>query len=130
MSPPSPGEDPAATAGATLPPLTWQDLDLRRGCGSEASDNADAINDDYYKDNGGNGNDGDGGCNLALSQLQPHPHLRSREGDCDASPPWWRLALNIETFNVLVHSMQTRGSNHIVLRAHHIKKIHKDRSTR
>jgi hypothetical protein len=130
MSPPSPGEDPTAAAGATSPPLTWQDLDLRRGCGGDASVNADAVDDDYYNNNGGNGNAGDGGCDLALSQPQPHPHLRSREGDCDASPPWWRLALNIETFNVLVHSMQTRGSNHIVLRAHHIKKIHKDRSTR
>ena len=33
MLPPS----PAATAGAMLPPLAWQDVDLRRGCGGVAS---------------------------------------------------------------------------------------------
>ena len=60
--PPSPGEDPAAAAGATLPPLAWQDVDLRCGCGGDASVNADAVDDDYYNDiddKDGNYNDSD-----------------------------------------------------------------------
>jgi hypothetical protein len=64
---PSPGEDPAATAGTTLLPLAWQDVDLRRGCGGKASVNADAVDDDDYNDDGGDGDDGDGGRNLALA---------------------------------------------------------------
>ncbi len=69
MPPPSPGEDPAAAAGATLPPLAWQDVDLRCGCGGDASVNADAIDDDYYNDDGGDGDGAgdDGGRDLALA---------------------------------------------------------------
>jgi hypothetical protein len=40
------------------------------------------------------------------------------------------LALDVETFGGLAHSMKTRGSSHLVLRAHHVKKIRKDGSTR
>ncbi len=128
----SPGEDPTAAAGATLPPLAWQDVDLRRGCGGNASVNADAVNDndygdDYNDDNGGNGNgnDGDGRHNLALALVQPHPHPHNEEDDCDAPPPSWRLALDVETFDGLARSMTTRGSSHVVLRAHHVKKYAK-----
>ncbi len=128
--PPSPEEDPAAAAGATSPPLAWQDVDLQRGCGGDASVNADAVDDDDYNDDGGDGNNGNGGCNLALALAQPHPHPRDGEGDRDASPPLWRLALDVETFDGLARSMKTRGSSHVVLRAHHIKKIRKDGSTR
>jgi hypothetical protein len=73
MPPPSPGEDPAAAAGATLPPPAWQDVDLRRGCGGDASINADAVDNDDGNGNGSNGGDGNGGCNLALALAQPHP---------------------------------------------------------
>jgi hypothetical protein len=130
MPPPSPGEDPAAAAGGTSPPLVWQDVDLRCGCGGDASVNANAIDNNDYNNDGGNGDDGDGGCDLALVLAQPHPHLRDREGNRDTSPPLWRLALDVETFDGLAHSMKTRGSSHIVLRAHHVKKIRKDGSTR
>jgi hypothetical protein len=130
LPPPSPGEDPAAAAGVTLLPLAWQDVDLRRGCGGNASVNADAVDNDDYSDDGSNGNDGDGGCDLALALALPHPHPRDGEGNCDASPPSWRLALNVKTFDGLTCSMKTRGGSHVVLRAHHVKKIRKDRSTR
>jgi hypothetical protein len=130
MPPPSPGEDPAAAAGATSPPLAWQDVDLRRGCRGDASVNADAVDDDDYNNDGGKGNNGNGGRNLALALAQPHPHPRDGEGNRDASPPSWRLALDVETFDGLARSMKTRGSSHIVLRAHHVKKICKDGSTR
>ncbi len=113
-----------------MPPLAWQDVGLRRRCGGDASVNADAVNDDDYNDDGGDGDDGDGGCNLALALAQPHPHPRDGEGDRDASLPSWRLALDVETFDGLAHSMKTRGSSHVVLRAHHVKKICKDGSTR
>jgi hypothetical protein len=128
--PPSPGEDPAAAAGATFPPLAWQDVDLRRGCRGNASVNADAIDDDDYNDDGSDGNNGDRGRDLALALAQPHPHPRDGEGNCDASPPSWRLTLNVETFDGLACSMKMRGSSHVVLRAHHVKKIRKDGSTR
>jgi hypothetical protein len=130
MPPSSPGEDPAAAAGATMPPLAWQDVDLRRGCGGNASVNANTVVDDDYNDNGGNGDNGNGGRNLALALAQPHPHLRDGEGDRVASPPLWRLALNVKTFNGLAHSMKMRGSSHVDLFAHHVKKICKDGSTR
>jgi hypothetical protein len=132
MPPPSPGEDPATAVGVTLPPLARQDVDLQRGCGGNASVNADAVdNDDYdYNDDGGNGDDGDGGRDLVLVLAQPHPHPRNGEGDRDASPPSWRLALNVETFDGLARSMKTRGSSHVVLHTHHVKKIRKDGSTR
>jgi hypothetical protein len=105
-------------------------VDLRHGCGGDASVNADAVNDDDYIDDGGDGDNGDGGRDLALALAQPHPHPRDGEGDCNASPPSWILALDVETFDGLVHSMKTRGSSHVVLRAHHVKKIRKDGSTR
>jgi hypothetical protein len=89
-------------------------VDLRRGCRGDASVNADAVNNDNYNNDGSDGNNGDGGCNLALVLTQPHPHPRNREGDRDASPPSWRLALNIKTFDGLAHSMKTRGSSHVV----------------
>ena len=57
---PSPGEDPAAAAGATSPPLAWQDVDLRRGCGGDTSVNADAVDDDDYNDDDSDGDSGDG----------------------------------------------------------------------
>ncbi len=117
-------------AGATLPPLAWQDVDLRRGCGGYASINADAVDNDDYNDDGGDGDNGDGGRDLALALAQPHPHPRDGEGDRDASPPSWRLALDVKTFDGLARSMKTRGSSHVVLRTHHIKKIRKDGSTR
>ncbi len=69
----SPGEDPAAAAGATLPPLAWHDMDLRRGCGGDASVNTNTVNNDNGNGNGGNGGNGDGGRNLALALAQPHP---------------------------------------------------------
>ncbi len=128
--PPSLGEDPAAAAGATSPPLAWQDVDLHRRCGGNASVNADAVDDDDYNNDGGNGDDGDGGRDLALTLAQPHPHSRDGEGNCDASPPSWRLALDVETYDGLAHSMKMRGSSHVVLRAHHVKKIRKYGSTR
>ncbi len=128
--PPSPGEDPAAAAGTTSPPLAWQDVDLRHGCGGDASINADAVEDDDYNDDDSNSGDGDGGRDLALALAQPHPHLRDGEGDRNTSPPLWRLALDVKTFNRLARSMKTRGSSHVVLRAHHVKKICKDGSTR
>jgi hypothetical protein len=89
MPPPSPEEDPAAAADATLPPLAWQDVDLRRGCRDDASVNADAIDNDDYNNNSGDGNDGNGGNgngrrNLALALMQPHPHPRAGEGNRDA----------------------------------------------
>ena len=137
MPPPSPGEDPTTAAGETLPPLAWQDVDLQRRCGGDASVNANAVNeddydDDYNDDDGsdGNGNDGDSGRNLALALAQPHPHPHNGEDDCDAPPPSWRLALDVKTFDGLSHNMKTRGSSHVVLCAHHVKKIRKDRSTR
>jgi hypothetical protein len=130
MPPTSPGEDPAAAAGATLPPLAWQDVALRHGFGGNASVNANAIDNDDYNNDGGNGNNGNGGRNLALMLAQLHPHPCDGEGDRDASPPSWRLALNVETFNGTARSMKTRGSSHVVLRAHHVKKIRKDGSTR
>ncbi len=105
-------------------------MDLRRRCGGDASVNANAKDNDDYNDDGSNGNDGGGGRDLALALAQPHPHPRDGEGDRDASPPSWRLALDVETFDGLARSMKTRGSSHIVLRAHHVKKIHKDGSTR
>ncbi len=92
--------------------------------------NTDAVNNDDFNNNGSDGDNGDGGCNLALVLAQPHPHPRDGEGDRDASPPSWRLALNIETFDGLARSMKMRGSSHVVLRAHHVKKIRKDGSTR
>jgi hypothetical protein len=73
MPPPSPGEDPAAAAGATFPPPAWQDVDLRRGCGGDASVNANAVDKDNSDGDGGNGGDGDGGRDLALALAQPHP---------------------------------------------------------
>ena len=85
--PPSPEEDPAAAADATLPPLAWQDVDLRHGCGDDASVNANAIDDDDYNDNSGDGDNGDDGHNLALALAQPHPHPRAGEGNRDAYPP-------------------------------------------
>ncbi len=113
-----------------MPPLAWQDVDLQRGCGGNASVNADAVEDDDYNDDGGDSNDGDGGRNLALALAQPHPHPRYGEGDRDTSPPLWRLALDVETFDRLARSMKTRGSSHVVLPAHHVKKIRKDGSSR
>ncbi len=71
--PPSPGEDPAAAAGATSLPPAWQDVDLRRGCGGDASVNADAVDNDDGDGDGGNGGDGNGGRDLALALAQPHP---------------------------------------------------------
>ncbi len=132
MLPPSPGEDPTTAAGATSPPLAWQDVDLQRRCGGDASVNADAVNDDDYNDGGGNSdsNNNDGGRDLALVLVQLHPHPRDKEGNRNASPPWWRLALDVETFNRLTRSMKTRGSSHVVLCAHQVKKICKDGSTR
>ena len=85
-----------AAAGAALLPLAWQDVDLRRGCGGNASVNAKAVDDEDYNEDGGDNNDGDGGHNLALALAQPHPHPRNGEGDRDASPPSWRLTLNVE----------------------------------
>ncbi len=70
MPPLSPGEDLATAAGATSPPLTWQDVDHRRGCGGNASINAGAVVDNDYKDNGGDGDDiddGDSGRDLVLA---------------------------------------------------------------
>ncbi len=113
-----------------MPPLAWQDVDLRRRCGGDASVNADAVDDDDYNNDGGDGDNGDGGRDLALALGQPHLHPRDGEGDRDASPPSWRLALDIETFNGLARSMKMRGSSHVDLRAHHVKKICKDGSTR
>ena len=67
------------------PPLAWQDMDLRRGCGGDASVNAD----DDYKDDGGDGDDGDGdgddgGRDLALALAQPtrRPAPRRHRGTC------------------------------------------------
>ena len=54
------GEDPAVAAGATSPPLAWQDVDLRRGCGGDAFVNAHAVDDEDYNDDSGDGG-GDGG---------------------------------------------------------------------
>jgi hypothetical protein len=56
------GKDPAAAAGAASPPLAWQDVDLRRGCGGNASVNADAVDDDDYNNGSGddNGDDSNG----------------------------------------------------------------------
>ncbi len=105
-------------------------MDLQRGCGGDASVNAEAINDDNYNNDGGNGDDGNGGRDLALPLAQPHLHPRDGEGDRNASPPSWRLALDVETFDGLARSMKTRGSSHVVLRAHHVKKVRKDGSTR
>ncbi len=105
----------------------------RRRCpwpGKTWTSGADAEAAHPLNDDGGDGDDGDGGCDLALTLAQPHPHPRDGEGDHDASPPSWRLALDIETFDELARSMKTRGSSHIVLRAHHVKKIRKDGSTR
>jgi hypothetical protein len=58
-----------------LPPPAWEDVDLRRGCGGDASVNADAINNDDGDGvcDGGNGGNGEGGRNLALALAQPHP---------------------------------------------------------
>ena len=123
-------EDLAAAAGATSPPLAWQDVDLRRGCRGDASVNADAVDDNDYNDNGSDGDNGDGGRDLELALAQPHPYPCDGEGDRDASPPSWRLALDVETFDGLARSMKMRGSSHVVLRAHHVKKICKDGSTR
>ena len=112
--PPSPGEDPSATAGATLPPLAWQDVDLRHGCGGNTFVNADAVDDDNYNDDGaGNnddGNDGEGGRDLALTLalVQPHPHPRDGGGNLDTSPPSWRLALDVKTFDGLARSTNLR----------------------
>ena len=100
--PPSPGEDPAAAAGATLPPLAWQDVDLQHECRGDASIDADAVDDDDYNDDGGDSNNG--GRDLALALAQPHPHPHDGEGNHNASPPSWRLALDSETFDGLVHS--------------------------
>jgi hypothetical protein len=85
-------------------------VDLQRGCGGNASVNADAVNDDNYNEDGGNGNgdDSDGGRDLALALAQPHPHPhphpRDGEGNRDASPPSWRLALNVKTFDGLART--------------------------
>ena len=81
-------------------------MDLRCGCGGDASVNADAIDDDDYNDNSGdgNGNNGNGGRDLALALTQLHPHPRNGEGNRDASPPLWRLALDVETFDGLARS--------------------------
>jgi hypothetical protein len=73
MPPPFPGEDPAAAAGATLPPPAWHDIDLRRECGGDASVNANAVNINDGDGNGGNGHNGNGGRNLVLAFVQPHP---------------------------------------------------------
>ncbi len=89
-------------------------MDLRRRCGGDASVNANAKDNDDYNDDGSNGNNGGGGRDLALALAQPHPHPRDGEGDRDASPPSWRLALDVETFDGLARSMKTRGSSHIV----------------
>ncbi len=105
-------------------------MNLRRGCGGDASVNANAVDDNNYNDDNGNGDVGDGGRNLVLALTQPHPHPRDGEGDRNASPPSWRLALDVETFDGLARSMKTRGGSHVVLRAHHVKKIRKDGSTR
>ncbi len=94
MPPPSPGEDPAAAAGATLPPLAWQDVDLRHGCRGNASVIIDAVDDDDYSDGNGDGDGDDGGRDLALALAQPQPHPCAGEGNRNASPPPWRLALD------------------------------------
>ncbi len=110
MPPPSPWEDPAAAAGAMSPPLAWHDMDLRRGCGGDASVNANAVDDDDYNDDGGDGNSDDcnGGRDLVLALAQPHPHPRNGEGNRDASPPSWRLVLDVETFDGLARSANLR----------------------
>ncbi len=69
----SSGGDPAAAAGTTLLPPAWQDVDLRRGCGGDASINANAVNNNDGNNNGGNGSNSNGGRNLALTLAQPHP---------------------------------------------------------
>ena len=56
--------------------MAWQDVDLRRGCGGDASDNADSVNNDDYNNDSGNGNNGDSGRDLALALAQPHLHPR------------------------------------------------------
>ena len=81
MPPLSLGEYLAAAAGAALPPLAWQDVDLRCGSGGDASINVDTVVDNNYKDDGGDsddgngndgdGNDGDGRCDLALALAKP-----------------------------------------------------------
>jgi hypothetical protein len=50
-------------------------VDLRSGCGGDASVNADAVdnNDGDGDGDGGNGGDGDGGRDLVLALAQPHP---------------------------------------------------------
>jgi hypothetical protein len=81
MPPPSPGEDPAAAAGATSLPLAWQDVDLWRRCGGNTSVNADVVDDDDYNNNDGNGNgngngdgnDGNGGRDLVLTATAAAP---------------------------------------------------------
>jgi hypothetical protein len=55
------------------PPPAWQDVDLRRGCGGDASFNADAVNNNDGDGDGGNGGNGDSRRNLALALAQPHP---------------------------------------------------------
>ena len=50
-----------AAAGAALLPLAWQDVDLRRGCGGNASVNAKAVDDEDYNEDGGDNNDGGDG---------------------------------------------------------------------
>jgi hypothetical protein len=69
----------------TSPLLAWQDVDLQRRCGGDASANTDAVDNDDYNEDGGGSGDGDGGRDLALAQ--PHPHPRDGEGDRDTSPP-------------------------------------------
>jgi hypothetical protein len=82
-------------------------VDLRRGCGGDASVNANTVDDDDYNDDGGNGDNGDGGRNLALAlaQLHPHSHPRDGKGDHNPFPPPWRLALNVKIFDGLACSM-------------------------
>ena len=80
---PVPGEHPAATVGAMLSPLAWQVVDLRCGCGGNASLNIDTI-DDVNDSDGSNSGNSDSGHNLALTQLHPYP--RDEEGGCDAPP--------------------------------------------
>ncbi len=63
---------------------------------------ADAVDADDYNDDGGDGdgNGNDGGRDLALALAQPHPHPRDGEGDRNASPPSWRLALDVADLRV------------------------------
>ena len=69
LTPPlSPGEDLAAAAGATSPPLVWQDVNHRRRCEGDASVNVDNTVDYDYKDDGSDIN-GNGGRNLALADI-------------------------------------------------------------